>query len=183
MDWEFLLLDFIQKYLKSDFMDTAMKTVSLLGKLCLLWILLAVVTTCIKKTRRFGLTLASDIALNLLAGNLIIKPIVCRPRPCWLNRTVEMITSVPTDYSFPSGHTMFAFGAATIIFCYHKGWGIAAYVFAALMGLSRMYLYVHFPTDVLFGAVFGILIAILTYYLFNLLFPKRRLRLITPSEA
>ncbi len=163
MDWEFYLLDYIQYEIRTDFLDKVMVAVSFLGKASMIWLLITAVCLIFKKTRPVGISLACDIVFNFIAGNLIIKNIVHRVRPCQLNKTVELLTSVPFDASFPSGHTMFAFGAATIIFMYNKWYGTAAFIFAFLMGFSRVYLYVHFPTDVMFGAVFGVVFALIAY--------------------
>lgn len=182
MDWEFFILDGIQTNIRTEALDFIMKSISFMGKLSLIWIIIAVVSLCFKKTRGFGITLSADLIMNLLLGNVIIKKIVQRPRPCWMNNTVELIVSMPKDTSFPSGHTMFAFGAATIIFLYNKWLGIAAYIFAILMGFSRMYLYVHFPTDVLFGGLFGIVFAIAVYYLEKILFRPDKPRLVIDNR-
>lgn len=165
MDLEFHILNYIQEHFRSGPMDVLMSTVSILGKLSLMWVILAIICLIIKKTRRFGFTLALDLVFNLVASSLIIKPIVGRIRPCVLNRTVQVINSIPFDPSFPSGHTLFAFGAATIIFIYNKGLGLLAYLFAIVMGFSRMYLYMHFPTDVLIGGILGIIFAVIVYNL------------------
>lgn len=164
MDFEFYILDYIQNHFRTELLDKIMPIVSFSGKFACIWIVIAVICLCIKKIRNLGILLAVDIIFNFIAGNLI-KTIVARPRPCMLNKTVELITAIPSDTSFPSGHTLFAFGAATIIFIYNKWLGIFAYIFAFIMAFSRLYLYMHFPTDVLFGAVFGILFAIAVYIL------------------
>ena len=74
---------------------------------------------------------------------------------------------VPKDYSFPSGHTQASFAAATALFTGNKKAGICAYVLAALIAFSRLYLYVHFPTDVLAGVVIGICCGLLSAYVFD----------------
>lgn len=172
MDWEFMILNYIREHWQSDWLDKLMPIVSFMGKLSLIWVLLAVICLCVKKTRPLGRSMACMLIFDLIACNGIIKPIVSRLRPCVLNSTVDLIVSVPFDASFPSGHTLFAFSAATILFIYHKGWGLAAYAFACVMGFSRMYLYVHFPTDVLLGAIFGVILAIVAYRLEDMLLEK-----------
>ena len=165
MDFEFQILNYIQEHCRSGIMDVLMSIVSIMGKLSWMWVVLAIILLIIKKTRKCGVTLTIDLIFNFVAGNLIIKPIVSRIRPCVLNRTVQMVSSIPFDASFPSGHTLFAFGAATIIFIYNKGLGVLAYLFAMVMAFSRMYLYMHFPTDVLLGGIFGIIFAVIVYSL------------------
>ncbi len=165
MDFEFQILNYIQDHFRSGLMDALMSTVSIMGKLSWCWVVLAIILLIIKKTRKCGITLALDVVFNLVASSLIIKPLVSRMRPCVLNRTVQVLSSIPFDGSFPSGHTLFAFGAATVIFIYNKGLGLLAYLFACVMGFSRMYLYMHFPTDVLFGGILGIIFAVVVYSL------------------
>ncbi len=172
MDWEFTLLNYIQNNIRTDFLDKLMPVISFMGKLSLMWVIIAAACLCFRKTRKLGRSLTFDMIFNLIASSCIIKPIVNRPRPCVLDNTVELLVGLPFDASFPSGHTLFAFGAATILFIYNKWLGIAAYIFGCLMAFSRMYLYVHFPTDVLFGAVFGVAFAITAYKLEGMIFDR-----------
>ncbi len=185
MDWEFTLLNYIQDELRTDFLDKLMPVISFFGKLSLIWIIIAVGFLCFKKTRKIGRSLTFDLIFNLIAGNLIIKSIVHRLRPCVLDKTVELLTSAPFDSSFPSGHTLYAFGAATILMIYNRWLGIAGYIFAILMGFSRMYLYMHFPTDVLFGTIFGIVFAVTAYKIEGMLFDRDKplIRLKARSKA
>jgi undecaprenyl-diphosphatase len=85
--------------------------------------------------------------------------VFARIRPCDINTAISLLISRPLDYSFPSGHTMSSFAAAMVLFLTNKKIGIPALILAAFISLSRLYLYVHFPTDVLAGAVLGILFA------------------------
>ena len=149
-----------------------MPIISFLGKGGLIWILLSVVCLFIKKARPFYRSLVCCLLFNLVACNCIIKPIVNRIRPCVMNTTVELLSSVPFDASFPFCFFLFSFAAATTIFIYNKWYGLAAYLFAFVMGFSRLYLYVHFPTDVLMGAIFGVIFAIAAYKVENMLFEK-----------
>lgn len=173
MDTEYAILNYIQENYKSLMFDNITRVLAYLGSMSMIWVVLTIICLIVKKYRRVGISLAANFIFNAVAANVIIKTIVARPRPCTLNTTVELITKVPFDASFPSGHTLYAFGAATIIFIYNKWLGILAYIFAIIMGLSRMYAYVHFPTDVLFGAIFGILFAITSYILEQMIFGKK----------
>ena len=100
-----------------------------------------------------------SLAVGFLLGNLLIKNLVMRDRPCWLDPGIALLIQSPDDYSFPSGHTLASFEAAVSVFLYHRRWGYAFLALAVLIGFSRMYLFVHFPSDVLAGAVLGSLIA------------------------
>jgi undecaprenyl-diphosphatase len=80
---------------------------------------------------------------------------------------IPLLIEAPTDYSFPSGHTIASFEAATVLLIRHKKWGIMAMVLAVLIAFSRLYLYVHYPTDVLSSIVLGIGIAFAANYFVN----------------
>ena len=106
-----------------------------------------------------------------LLGNVILKELIMRERPCWIDPTVELLIKSPSSFSFPSGHTFDAFAAAFTLFLNHKKEGITALIVAALIAFSRMYLFVHFPTDILGGMVFGIGVAVLTYFIVHRWWP------------
>ena len=102
-----------------------------------------------------------SIVIGAVIGNLILKNLIARDRPCWIDSQVVLLIENPKDYSFPSGHTLVSFEGAVSILLKNKRWGIAALVLACLIACSRLYLFVHFPTDVLFGAALGTVIAVL----------------------
>ena len=97
-----------------------------------------------------------------MAGNLTLKPLIARPRPCWLDESVQLLIANPTDYSFPSGHTLSSVIGATVLTKANRKFGFAAIPLAALIAFSRLYLYVPFPTDILGAAVLGMAIGLLT---------------------
>lgn len=173
MDWEFYILDFIHKYFSNPVMDVIMKFVSFLGSLGIIWIALTIILLFTKKHRTLGRSLAVNLTIDLVACNMIIKPIVARLRPFEFNQSINLVVSAPTDSSFPSGHTLFAFATATIFFIYNKKIGLLMYLFACIMAFSRLYLYVHFPTDVAFGAVLGIILAITSHMLEKVIFTPK----------
>ena len=156
MEWEFEILDFLQS-IHSPILTKLMSFVTFLGDAGWFWIILGIFLLCMKKYRFAGIAALTALIFDFAAANLILKPLVARPRPCWINESVEMLVRVPEDYSFPSGHTMASFAAAgALLFMGQKKIGICAVLLAVLMGVSRMYFYVHFPTDVLAGAVLGL---------------------------
>jgi len=116
------------------------------------------VLICTKKYRRQGILLLCGLAAGVLVGNVFLKNFVARPRPCWLDSSVRLLIANPTDYSFPSGHTLSSVIGATILTKTDRRFGYAAIPLAALIAFSRLYLYVHFPSDVLAAAVLGVLI-------------------------
>ena len=103
-------------------------------------------------------------AVGVLVGNVCLKNLIARPRPCWLDSSVRLLIADPTDYSFPSGHTLSSVIGATILTKTDRRFGYAAIPLAALIAFSRLYLYAHFPSDVLAAAVLGVMIGELAFY-------------------
>ena len=155
---EFSFLYLLQTW-HSPVLDRLMSGISTLGNGGLCFILLGLVLLCFRKTRRMGAAVLLSLLAGLLVGNLGLKPLVMRRRPCWIDESVPLLLSVPKDYSFPSGHSLAAFETAVSIFLYHRRAGVVMLLFAALMAFSRMYLFVHFPTDVLAGILLGTFLA------------------------
>ena len=143
-------------------LDVIMTTVfnDLVGSLGQLWIVVGLILLVIPKTRKCGAAVLLSYAVSLLIGNEWLKDLIARPRPCAVDDTVLLIVKKPESFSCPSVHTYLAFSSAMAIFHYYKKAGIGVFVFAALVGFSRMYFFVHYPTDVLFGALLGIVTAL-----------------------
>ena len=171
---EITLLDHIA-LLHNAFLDQFMPAVSFLGNSGWIWIVIAVLMVLTKRYRRGGWLLTTALVFCLLVGNLTLKPLIARIRPFDVNTLVTLLIAPPTDYSFPSGHSMASFAAATALWHTDRRLGIPAYILAALIAFSRLYLYVHYPTDVLGGIVIGLLLGNLAIYLFTR-FDKRRLQ-------
>lgn len=153
---DFAVLDAIQHWLRSPFMDRLMPFITHLGDNGYIWIATAVVLLCIRRYRRDGLTLALTLAIEFTGNELILKNIFRRPRPCDIAPLADMLINRPSGWSLPSGHTAVSFAAATALFSVNKKWGLCAYGAAAVIGFTRLYLYVHFPTDVLAGVLCGL---------------------------
>ena len=120
---------------------------------------------CTKKYRRQGVILLVGLAAGVLVGNVCLKNLIARPRPCWRDDSVFMLISVPTDYSFPSGHTLASAIGATVLTKTDRRFGWAAIPVALIIAFSRLYLFVHFPSDILAGAVLGVIIGEAAYRL------------------
>ncbi len=155
---ELAVLDFIQSVFKCGFCDRLMTAASALGNNGGLWIAVSAALLCTKKYRRCGAVMALGLLIGLFVFVLGVKNLVMRPRPFMLNEAAPTIIAKPTDFSFPSGHTLTAFSSAFILFARSRRLGTAALAAAALIAFSRMYLYVHFPTDILGGIAFAALI-------------------------
>ena len=156
------ILLFIQEHIRSAVLTPVMQAASLLGDGGAVWIAAAVLLLLFKKTRRGGLDVALSLALGSALNNLVIKNLVCRPRPYTTLAALETLVEPLSSYSFPSGHSCSSFAAATAIaICFRKKGGLWALLPAAVIALSRCYVGVHYPTDVLCGSLLGALCAAL----------------------
>lgn len=152
-DWT--ILHGIRNSLSWGALDLLMPKVTALGNGGAVWIAAGAAMTFSKKYRRYGVTMLAALAAGALVGNVCLKPLIARPRPCWVEHIPLLIAS-PTDYSFPSGHTLSSFIGATVLAKANAKFGLAALPLAALIGFSRLYLYVHFPSDVLAATGLGV---------------------------
>jgi len=155
---EFEILYMLQN-LRTDWLDSAMKFISYLGNRGQIWIFAGIIMLFLKKYRKCGFAVLSALILCLIIGNGILKNLIARERPCWIDTGIDLIINTPKDYSFPSGHTLSSFAASLCIFEHHKSIGIIALVLASLIAFSRLYLFVHFPTDIIGGIIIGIIIS------------------------
>ena len=163
--FEIGILDFIRNTFSCKFLDYFFVAITSLSDKGIFWIILAVILLCFKKTRKTGITLAVVLLLGEIFGNQILKRVFARPRPYTVNPDITLIIDKLSSFSFPSGHSRCAVECAIAIYWNNKKWGIAAIVVAVLTCLSRMYLYVHYPTDVLAGAVLGIIDGLLAIFI------------------
>ncbi|MDO4975266.1 MAG: phosphatase PAP2 family protein, partial [Alphaproteobacteria bacterium] len=136
------------------------------------WILLCLVLIAIKKTRKLGIVCACSLLVTFLVCNLIVKPIVDRTRPWELFDEVQLFIKDPGDSSFPSGHSANSMAVAFALWLNinekkYKKYGIIAIIFATMIGISRIYLGVHYPLDVLIGFVLGIICSIIVHKVFT----------------
>lgn len=175
-NFELGILDFIQQYWGSAFLDFLMPIITALGDGGIFWIALAVILLFFKKTRKTGFTIGAALLIGFIVGNLFLKNVVGRIRPYDLNPNITLLVDKLHDYSFPSGHTLASFEAATAIYLRNKKFGIAALILAFLIAFSRLYLYVHYPTDVLASIILGTAIAFLSYFIINKLYEKKTIK-------
>lgn len=166
LSFDFSILNWIQDTLRCGFMDVLMAVFSYLGEWGAVWIVLGVAMLFPKKTRATGAILLAALILCTLVGEVTIKNIVARPRPFSFN-DFPLIIKAPSGYSFPSVHSCIAFSSAVILLVRDRRFGIPALFLAALIAFSRLYNYVHFPTDVFCGIILGIICAVVTLFVFK----------------
>lgn len=172
---ELQILDAIQS-LRTPFGDVVMPFISRLGNTGMIWIVLALILLLLPKTRRYGIVVAAALIADVILCDGILKHLFHRIRPCDVNTAIELLVPRPKDFSFPSGHTACSVAVSTVLF-FMRGKGdkqdrvakvmgklwIPVWILTAVIAFSRMYLYVHYPTDILGGFLTGLAAGIIGY--------------------
>lgn len=154
--------------MRSALLDTVMVAISTLGNGGVIWIILSGILLLFPKTRKSGVIMILALVVDVILCNGILKHVFARVRPCDVKSTVTLLVERPRDYSFPSGHTASAFAAVSALYlAKEKKLWKAACVAAVLMAFSRLYLYVHYPTDIVGGIAVGILLGWVGYELWK----------------
>lgn len=154
------ILVWIEVMLRNPIMDPIMVFFSWINNSGMWAIVLTGLLLLVKKYRDVGLTALVSLGLEFITVNIVLKPWIHRIRPYDVNDALHVLGEIPTDFSFPSGHTGAAFAVALVILlCMPRVWGITATVIAALIALSRLYNGVHYPTDVAGALVVAIITA------------------------
>jgi undecaprenyl-diphosphatase len=152
-----LLLNWVQAHTKTAIMDRMMLFFTKMGDKGAIWIIYATVCACSAKFRQVGVNLTMCVSACAFLGNFAIKPMFGRTRPCNIDKARSMLLSRPKDSSFPSCHTMTSFAAVVVTAWQAGGFlGVTSLVFASMISFSRVYLYVHYPSDVVAGMALGI---------------------------
>lgn len=156
LQWDGQALLFIQEHIRQVWMDGFWKTITHLGDTGWFWIMLGIVLLIPKKTRKAGIAALVALAIGALITNVALKNIIARIRPYEVVEGLKLLIEPQSDFSFPSGHTCASIGAALAMYPFlERKWGIPLVILAVLISLSRLYVGVHYPTDVLGGAVVG----------------------------
>jgi len=163
LSFDLTILNFIYDHCRNGFLDMLMPIITKLGSGGMIWIALAIVLLITRRYRWAGAAMLFALALDVVVSNIILKPLVARIRPCDVNTAVQLLIARPTDYSFPSGHTAASFAATFALYFSRKKLWIPAIGLAVLISFSRLYLYVHYPTDILAGVMIGIIMGFLGF--------------------
>ncbi len=171
---------YIQDFLRTPFLTPIMVFSSKLGNAGFIWIFTGLLLLVSKKTRRGGFDLLICLIAAYIVNDLVIKPLVARPRPYDTIEALQILVKPLSSYSLPSGHTNFSFAAATALTLAYGKRGALAYIPAVLIAVSRCYVGVHYPTDVLLGMLVGTMVALTVYlllqkYVKTYLFRKNKL--------
>lgn len=164
---DFTILDYIRDNLSNTLLDKIMPLFTHLGDAGIIWILIAVYLLIMKKYRKYGIMMVLALILDFLLCNILLKEIVGRARPFEVRPYIDIIINKPQDPSFPSGHTAISFAAASVLFYMDKRTGIFSIIIASIIAFSRLYLYVHYPTDVLSGIIVGVLCGVISINIYK----------------
>ncbi len=160
---ELKILDWLQT-IHTPIGDTFMCFITSLGNAGIIWIVLAAILLAIPKTRKSGIIVAAALIIDAVLCNVILKNVFHRIRPFDVNTAVQLLIEKPGDFSFPSGHTAASFAVVSALYLAKARKLFApVLVLSCLMAFSRMYLYVHYPTDIIGGLVLGIVSAVIAY--------------------
>lgn len=154
-NFDFWVLNSIQETLQCGFLDTIMPVLTHLGH-GVIWTILGWILIFTKKYRFNGISIITALTVTVIISEFIIKPLFLRERPYMMNPDFVLLIPEPSGTSFPSSHTSTSFASALQFFGINRKAGIAAMIFAAVVAFTRLYLYVHFPTDIIGGIILGL---------------------------
>lgn len=173
MFFDFPILYFIQEHIVSPAFNSIMIFSSAIGEYGAVWLFISFILLFSRKTRVCGILMICAMAFCFITGEIVTKNLICRIRPCFQDLTVHMLVEKPNSYSFPSGHSSSSFAAAVVVFYFNKKLGFLTLLMAAVIAFSRMYLFVHFPSDVFAGILWGIIGALLIIFIYRKFFDPK----------
>ncbi len=151
------VLYLIWRYMRNKYLDKLMPIITSMGNLGIIWITIATILLFNQSDKYIGTSVMLTLIISTFIGEGLIKHVVRRIRPCNKENDISLLISRPISYSFPSGHTLSSFAAAGVLSMYFTNYIIVFMTIAFLIAVSRIYLYVHYPTDVIAGMIIGII--------------------------
>lgn len=152
-----IILFYIQTNLHTPVLDRIMILATAAGDNGLIWILLSLLFLINKKTRHIGITVLIALILSTVLGEGLVKNIIQRPRPYAEFPWVHLLIGESSTYSFPSGHTTSSFAVAYVLSRYFKRFSPVIWITAILIAFSRLYLFMHYPSDLAAGVILGLI--------------------------
>lgn len=171
---DFNIVLWVQQHIRSPFLSAFFIPFTTIGNAGILFILIGIIMLFFKKTRQSGRLLLLSITISFILNDIVIKNIVQRPRPYNTFSQIIPLVPPPGKYSFPSGHTAAAFSSMITLFFTQKKCALTGLFIALLMGFSRIYVGVHYPTDVFCGAILGTTVAVVAAIIFKKTMHKER---------
>lgn len=156
------ILNVIQDSLRCEFLDSFAVILSYLTNWGIIWCIIGVMMLLFRKTRVTGIILITALITVFLIGDVLLKHLIFRPRPFITDPNIKLLIKTPLSSSFPSTHSCFAATATTILLVKKRSFGLIALALALCITFSRLYLYVHYPTDVFCGCLLGVSCALAT---------------------
>ena len=156
---------FVQEHIRNGILTPVMVFFSIIGDSGAVWLILSAAMIITKKYRRAGILLLASVAVSWVMNDLILKPLIGRARPFEVIEGLEVLISLPRSYSFPSGHACSSFAAAYALTRGVPKYGKWFYVPAALIAASRVYLGVHYLSDIMVGIAVGTVGSIVIYWI------------------
>lgn len=170
------LLFFIQSNFHAIVLDKIMIATTLIGNLAIIWLVAAVILLAFKNSRSVGIMVIMAVIFSFIMGEGILKHIIQRPRPYDIFPAVQLLVAKSTAYSFPSGHTTTAFAAVYVMSGYLKRYAWLLWGLAGLMAFSRLYLFMHYPTDIIAGILLGLIVGKMVKWLYETVISKNLLK-------
>lgn len=161
------ILIYIKNNMHGPIMDKFMVIMTSLGNGGFMWIVIGIILLISKKYRKVGFITLIALLFSAILGEGILKHLVQRSRPFTHVSAVKLLIAEPLSFSFPSGHAASSFAAAGVLAKYFKDYALEFFSMASIIAFSRLYLYVHYPTDVAAGIVLGLICSKAALYLYN----------------
>lgn len=166
IDWR--ILNWIKEKTHCNFLDFLMPKITALGSGGAVWLLFTFIFLCTKKYRIYGILIPVGLGVASFFGEFLLKHFVKRNRPCNINQDIFLLVKTPKDTSFPSNHTLTSVTSAMIILHASPVLGFISLAIALVIAFSRLYLYVHYPSDVFAAIILGIIFGEAVFYIASL---------------